>query len=147
MTASRGTSRESPARKNVFGSDKWNTFRTAWEVALKRANLDNFRFHDLRHTFASWLIQRARSPKEVQEPLGHRTIAMTMRYSHLGPDHLRAPVAALDNVLPLAPNATAQERHLNEEPADPPAGSPAQPQQHQYVSWWAVTDSNRGAAD
>jgi len=53
--------------------------------------------HDLRHTFASWLVQRGRTLKEVQEALGH---PMTMRYSHLAPDHLRAAVAALDGVLP-----------------------------------------------
>jgi integrase len=111
----------------VFGSQKRDTFRTAWEAAVKRAKIDDFRFHDLRHTFASWLIQRGRSLKEVQEALGHRTIAMTMRYSHLGPDHLRAAVAVLDNVLPAAPLTMAQERHMDEEPAAGTAGSPKQP--------------------
>jgi integrase len=84
----------------VFGSRKWNAFRSAWEAALAGANIDGFRFHDLRHTFASWLVQRGRTLKEVQEALGHQTIAMTMRYSHLAPDHLRAAVAVLDGVLP-----------------------------------------------
>jgi site-specific recombinase XerD len=50
-------------------------------------------------TFASWLVQRGRTLKEVQEALGHQTITMTMRYSHLAPDHLRAAVAVLDGVL------------------------------------------------
>ena len=45
-------------------------------------------------------MQRGRTLKEVQEALGHQTITMTMRYSHLAPDHLRAAVAALDDVLP-----------------------------------------------
>jgi len=85
----------------VFGTRNWNSFRTAWERAVEAAKLDDFRFHDLRHTFASWLVQRGRTLKEVQEALGHRTIAMTMRYSHLAPDHLRAAVAALDGVLPV----------------------------------------------
>jgi integrase len=115
------------AQAYVFGSQKRDTFRTAWEAAVKRAKLDDFRFHDLRHTFASWLIQRGRSLKEVQEALGHRTIAMTMRYSHLGPDHLRAAVAVLDNVLPAAPLTMAQERHMDEEPAAGTAGSSEQP--------------------
>ena len=57
---------------------------------------------DLRHTFASWLVQRRRTLKEVQEALGQPTITMTMRYSHLAPDHLRAAVAVLDGVLPAA---------------------------------------------
>jgi integrase len=84
----------------VFGSRNWNSFRSAWESALVAAGIEDLRFHDLRHTFASWLIQRGRTLREVQEALGHQTITMTMRYSHLAPDHLRAAVAVLDDVLP-----------------------------------------------
>lgn len=51
----------------VFGTRNWNAFQTAWLAALERAKLDDFRFHDLRHTFASWLVQRGRSLREVQE--------------------------------------------------------------------------------
>jgi integrase len=88
------------AKGYVFGSRNWNSFRSAWESALAAAGVDDLRFHDLRHTFASWLIQRGRTLREVQEALGHQTITMTMRYSHLAPDHLRAAVAVLDDVLP-----------------------------------------------
>ena len=84
----------------VLGSRNWYSFRSAWEAALDAAGIEGFRFHDLRHTFASWLVQRGRTLKEVQEALGHQTITMTMRYSHLAPDHLRAAVAVLDDVLP-----------------------------------------------
>jgi integrase len=84
----------------VFGSKNWNSFRSAWEAAVTTAKLDDFRFHDLRHTFASWLVQRGRTLREVQEALGHRSVTMTLRYSHLAPDHLRAAIAVLDNVLP-----------------------------------------------
>ena len=45
-------------------------------------------------------MQRGRTLREVQEALGHQTITMTIRYSHLAPDHLRAAVAVLDDVLP-----------------------------------------------
>jgi integrase len=89
----------SDAWGHVFGKRNWNAFRSAWEAALVTAGLEGFRFHDLRHTFASWLVQRGRTLKEVQEALGHQTITMTMRYSHLAPDHLRAAVAVLDGVL------------------------------------------------
>jgi integrase len=61
--------------------------------------LEGFRFHDLRHTFASWFVQRGRTLKRVQEALGHQTITMTMRYRHLASDHLCAAVAMLDGVL------------------------------------------------
>ena len=87
------------AKGYVFGSRNWNSFRSAWESALAAAGIEDLRFHDLRHTFASWLIQRGRTLREVQEALGHQT-TMTMRYSHLAPDHLRAAVAVLDDVLP-----------------------------------------------
>jgi integrase len=52
----------------VFGSRNWNAFRSAWEAALATARPESFRFHDLRHTFASWLVQRGRTLKEVQGP-------------------------------------------------------------------------------
>lgn len=84
----------------VFGTKNWYAFRTAWLTALRRAKIEDFRFRDLRHTFASWLVQRGRSLKEVQDALGHRTLGMTLRYSHLAPEHLRAAVAVLDDVLP-----------------------------------------------
>jgi integrase len=101
------------AKGYVFGSCKWNSFRSAWEAALAAAGIESFRFHDLRHTFASWLVQRGRTLKEVQEALGHQTITMTMRYSHLAPDHLRAAVAALDGMLP-APQSEPGETSAQE---------------------------------
>lgn len=51
----------------VFGCSRWAAFRYAWDQAVKEAKLDDFRFHDLRHTCASWLVQRGRSLKEVQD--------------------------------------------------------------------------------
>jgi integrase len=71
--------------------------RGAFLSAVERAGLVDFKFHDLRHTFASWLVMRGRPLKEVQELLGHQTIAMTMRYAHLSPDRLRDAVAALED--------------------------------------------------
>lgn len=53
-------------------------------------------FHSLRHTFASWLVQRGVSLYEVQRLMGHKTISQTERYAHLSPTHLREAVATLD---------------------------------------------------
>ena len=90
----------------MFGSKNWNSFRSAWETALRTARIENFRFHDLRHTFASWAVQRGASLQEVKDLLGHKSLAMTLRYAHLAPERLRAAVAVLDGVL-SAPSALA----------------------------------------
>lgn len=91
----------------------WASIRTAFERAVETAKLTDFRFHDLRHTFASWLVQRGRSLKEVQEALGHRTLAMTMRYAHLSPERLREAVASLDDFSTSSAHGTVEsERAL-----------------------------------
>jgi integrase len=64
--------------------------------ALKRAKLRHIGWHALRHTFASHLVMRGAPIKAVQELLGHSTIEMTMRYSHLSPDARRDAVRLLD---------------------------------------------------
>jgi len=75
----------------------WGKIRTAFARACVVAKLDAFRFHDLRHTCASWLVMRGRNLKEVQELLGHREFKMTLRYAHLSPDRLRDAVASLED--------------------------------------------------
>lgn len=64
--------------------------RTPWEAALKSAAIENFRWHDLRHTAASYLAMNGVSPLEISKILGHRTMAMVSRYSHLSPSHVTA---------------------------------------------------------
>ncbi len=69
-----------------------------FKQASKRAGLEDFRFHDLRHHFASMLVQNGVDRYVVQRLLGHKTAAMTERYAHLAPDNLRGGVEVLDKV-------------------------------------------------
>jgi len=62
----------------------------AWTTARSRAGLEDLRIHDLRHSFASFLINNGRSLYEVQRILGHSTARMTERYAHLAHDTLLA---------------------------------------------------------
>jgi integrase len=71
------------------------SIRTAFENAVETAKLDNVTFHTLRHTFASWAMMRGVSLRELQELLGHSSLAMTMRYAHLALEHLRTAVSRL----------------------------------------------------
>ena len=72
------------------------SLRTAWENAVARAGLVNFHFHDLRHTFASRLIEEGVPLLHVSKLLGHSTILMTQRYSHASEDARHDVVRWLD---------------------------------------------------
>jgi integrase len=63
--------------------------RRTFEAAVKESGILNFRYHDIRHTFASRLVMAGVDLRTVQELMGHKTVAMTIRYSHLAPSHQR----------------------------------------------------------
>ena len=77
--------------------EQMQSLKTAWGKIAKAAKLEGFTFHDLRHTFASKLVQAGVDLNTVRELLGHADIKMTLRYAHLAPEHKAAAVAKLVN--------------------------------------------------
>ena len=83
----------------VFCSYKdtpYRSFRSAFELAGRKAGLENFTFHDLRHTFASRLAMAGVDSPTVQELMAHKGITMTLRYTHLSSDHKQCAVRTLE---------------------------------------------------
>lgn len=76
--------------------DQLGSVKTAWAGILTAANISGFRWHDLRHHFASRLVMAGCDLYVLKELLGHSTIAVTERYAHLAPEHRAAAVALLD---------------------------------------------------
>ena len=82
--------RESPAKdRNVTRSHERNfDIRKPWDDAIEAAKIVNFRFHDLRHSCASYLAMNGASHLEIAEVLGHKTLQMVKRYSHFAESHV-----------------------------------------------------------
>ncbi len=75
--------------------ERYGNIRKAFEGARKRAGIVDFRFHDLRHTFASHLVMAGVDLRTIQELLGHKSFEMTLRYAHLSPEHKKAALDTL----------------------------------------------------
>ena len=81
-----------PATGKPYGDIK-----RGFHSAMRKAGIKDFVFHDLRHTFASHLIMAGVDITTVSKLLGHRSLTMTLRYSHLAPAHLAEAVNKLKN--------------------------------------------------
>ena len=68
----------------------------AWWNALERAGIEDFRWHDLRHTWASWHVQHGTSIQELKELGGWSSIEMVLRYAHLGGEHLKTAASRIE---------------------------------------------------
>ena len=77
--------------------ERLDNVNSAWRSVLKNATIDKFRWHDLRHTFASRLVMKGVDLNTVRDLMGHADIQMTLRYSHLAPEHKAEAVERLAN--------------------------------------------------
>jgi site-specific recombinase XerD len=85
--------------KNADGA-RIGTVKTAWLALLKEAKIEGFRWHDLRHSFASKLVQRGASLAVVRDLLGHGDFKLTLRYAHINERQKTDAVALLQDAAP-----------------------------------------------
>ena len=94
---------------------------TAWDKAKRRAGIEDFRFHDTRHTWASWHVQSGTSLPELMELGGWKSYEMVLRYAHLAPEKLsfvagrieRKPVPVVDGAQLVDVSAETSSRGAN----------------------------------
>ena len=96
---------------DLQGSPVLKASTRAWRNCLKRVGIENFRWHDLRHTWASWHVQAGTPLHVLQELRGWASFQMVQKYAHLAPEHLANYADSLDdnwhnpdtleNVLPI----------------------------------------------
>ena len=77
--------------------------------ACQKAGIENLTWHDLRRTFATWLRESGVDPFVIQQSLGHKTIALTLRYAHLSSDKLKAGIKVLDNCSKVVAKTVAEQ--------------------------------------
>lgn len=81
--------------------------RQSWGTALKRARIENFRFHDLRHTAASFMVMSGATAPEVAEVLGHKDLQMVKRYAHLSKAHIAGVLGRMNQTMLSGGDGTA----------------------------------------
>jgi len=74
---------------------------SAWKRALIRAEIENFRFHDLRHCWASWHVMAGTGLQELMELGGWKSYEMVLRYAHLAPEHLSDAASRIERDLEI----------------------------------------------
>lgn len=84
---------------NPKTGNRYKEMKRSFHTALRKAKIEDFHFHDLRHCFASHLVMAGIDLTTVKELLGHKTLTMTLRYAHLAPTHKVNAVNVLDSII------------------------------------------------
>jgi len=107
--------RKHPESPYVFckkDGEPYYNLRKSFFTALEKSGIVNFRFHDLRHTFASQLVMSGVDLNTVRDLLGHKSLEMTLRYSHLSPDHKKRAVDVLARQMDTIWTPEGKSAHL-----------------------------------
>lgn len=94
--------RKHPKSNLIFvkkNGQPYGDFKKSFLKAMEKSGIKEFRFHDCRHTFSSHLVMNGVDLNTVRELLGHKSMLMTLRYSHLSPSHKKNAVATLSNLM------------------------------------------------
>lgn len=95
----------------TYQGKRMEAIGSAWKRALKRAEIEKFRFHDLRHTWASWHVMNGTTLQELMELGGWKSYEMVLRYAHLAPEHLSNAAARIERSIGVVTqNATISLR-------------------------------------
>lgn len=105
--------RAAPDSSHVFtyeGQPIGDCNTAAFQKAVKRAKVGTLRWHDLRHTWASWAVQSGVTLQELMEMGGWKSYAMVLRYAHLAPDHLAEAAEKVSAVAPAKAKVKGDRR-------------------------------------
>ena len=86
-----------PNNPRITGNYSPIEFNSSWRSALKKSGIKDFRFHDLRHSAASYLAMNGATSSEIAEILGHKTLNMVKRYAHLSESHTSRVVESMND--------------------------------------------------
>ena len=92
--------------------ERFGNVRKSFDTAVRKSGISDFRFHDLRHTFASNLVMAGVDIMTVKELMGHKTLEMTLRYSHLAPSHKTRAINILDRVMSQNPPQAGEAQNV-----------------------------------
>ncbi len=122
-----------PGKARIFPVNAHNFYNRTFKPALAEAKIENFVWHDLRHTFGSRLAMKGVPILTIKELMGHKTLTMTLRYAHLAPGHLRDAVEKLTDT---STDTKPQKRFVVLR------GKGRKPKETQRKVWWAGSESN-----